>query len=45
MVDTGGWSLFGKGGKHAKVEVEFIGADPPEGVVRINNQIVKTLPT
>jgi hypothetical protein len=45
MVDTGGWNLFGKGGKHAKVEVIFRGADPPEGVVRLNNQVVKTLPT
>jgi hypothetical protein len=45
MVDTGGWNLFGKGGKHAKVEVIFKGADPPEGVVRLNNQVVKTLPT
>lgn len=45
MVDTGGWNMFGKGGKHAKVEVIFKGADPPEGVVRLNNQVVKTLPT
>ena len=28
----------------AKISITFVGSDPPEGVVRLNDQVLKTIP-
>lgn len=43
-VDIGGsGGLFGKSQNTANVEITFIGADPPESFLRINDHLVKSI--
>ncbi len=41
-LDLGG--LFGMRRDYAEIEVTFSGTDPPEGVARLNDEIIKYMP-
>ena len=44
MLDIGG-GLFGRKKSIVKVSIEFEGTDPPEGLVRFNDSILKRVPS
>jgi hypothetical protein len=44
MLDLGG-GIFGRKKSTVKVTVEFEGTDPPEGLVRFNDSILKRVPS
>lgn len=44
MLDLGG-GLFGRNKSTVKVTVEFEGTDPPEGLIRFNDSILKRVPS
>ena len=42
-VDLGS-SIFPRKNKYANLKITFEGTDPPEGVVRLNNNLIKLIP-
>ena len=44
MLDLGG-GFFGRKKSTVKVTIEFEGTDPPEGLVRFNDSILKRVPS
>ncbi|WP_211830378.1 DUF2589 domain-containing protein [Kistimonas asteriae] len=43
-MDVMGGGLLGNKKKNCKVKVTIVKDDPPEGLVRVNNHVVKTIP-
>jgi hypothetical protein len=44
MIDIGGsGGLFGRKQSTANIEITFVGTDPPESFMRINDHLVKTI--